>query len=351
MSNYKSKKKIIIATVAILLVIAGVVTAVVMLGNKDVVATVNGEKITKEDYAMYLFNFEYSVISQVGISSQEEANAFWTTTEIEGKSAGDIAKERAMEQAVNTTIICQKAKEMGISLTEEEKAQINQQIEMSITNMGGREKFEEHLKDIGTDMDAYKKYIEYEALAGKFVETMAAMPEYTVTEDQAREHIRTTYIKAKHILISTMDEFQQPYSEEEKAAAKAQADEIYQQIMNGADFDALMNQYSQDPGLLTSPDGYIFGKGRMIAEFEDAAYTLQVGQVSAPVETSYGYHIIKREEVVITDELIEENLAWEMQYLPIRKQEEAFEQWKAASNIQIDQNKIATITLSTLKVK
>lgn len=343
------KKKIgIIAIVAVILIVC-VVAAVLVLGNKSSVATVNGEKITEEDFAMYQLTIEYNMMSQAGISSQEQANVFWTTTEIEGKSAGTIAKERAMEQAVLLTVLCQKAKEMDITLTDEEKAEISQQIESDIADIGGREKFEERLKEIGTDMDSYKKFMETQLLVNKLHEVISTMPEYTVTEDQARELIKTTYIKAKHILLTTMDETGQPYSEEEKLAVKTQADDLYQQITNGADFDKLMSQYSQDPGLMTSPDGYVFGKGQMVAEFEDTAYALNVGEVSAPVETSYGYHIIKREEVTITDEDVESYLDMEMQILQNKKLTDAYDQWKGAANIKIDQDKLVAIPLATMR--
>ncbi|MCI5971133.1 MAG: peptidylprolyl isomerase, partial [Oscillospiraceae bacterium] len=47
------------------------------------------------------------------------------------------------------------------------------------------------------------------------------------------------------------------------------------------------------PGLSQNPDGYTFTKGDMVKEFEDAAYNLDVGKVSTPVKSAYGYHIIK----------------------------------------------------------
>ena len=343
------KKKIgIISIVAVVLIVC-IVAAVLVLGNKNSIATVNGEKITEKDFAMYQLTVEYSMMSQAGISSQDQANAFWTTTEIEGKSAGTIAKERAMEQAVLVTVLCQKAKDMGIVLTDEEKVQITQQIESDIADIGGREKFEERLEEIGTDMDSYKKFMESELVVRKFHEVINTLPEYSVTEEQAKELIKNTYIKAKHILLTTVDELNLPYTDEEKLAVKAQIDDLYQKIKNGADFDELMVAYSQDPGLMTSPDGYVFGKGQMVAEFENAAYALEIGEVSEPVETSYGYHIIKREEVTITDEDVASYLETEMQILKNQKLTGAYEEWRGAADIKIDQGKLVEIPLATMR--
>jgi peptidyl-prolyl cis-trans isomerase D len=72
------------------------------------------------------------------------------------------------------------------------------------------------------------------------------------------------------------------------------ANEIYQKLQNGADWGELARTYSTD---LSNKDnggdlGW-FGKGKMIAEFENAAFALQVGETSQPVQTSYGYHIIR----------------------------------------------------------
>ena len=59
------------------------------------------------------------------------------------------------------------------------------------------------------------------------------------------------------------------------------------------DFDTAMQEYSEDPGLKSNPDGYTFTRGKMIKEFENAAFDLEVGQVSEPVKSSFGWHIIK----------------------------------------------------------
>lgn len=90
---------------------------------------------------------------------------------------------------------------------------------------------------------------------------------------------QTEYVSAKHILVED----------------QALADTIYAQVTSGADFDAAIREYNTDPGMEQNPDGYVFTKGEMVAEFEEAAFALAVGEISAPVQTTYGYHIIKRE--------------------------------------------------------
>ncbi|MBI2410462.1 MAG: peptidyl-prolyl cis-trans isomerase [Candidatus Kerfeldbacteria bacterium] len=82
------------------------------------------------------------------------------------------------------------------------------------------------------------------------------------------------------------------------AEAKAEADRLYVEITATPEetkpFSDYATEFSDDPG--SAPDGGMlgfFGKGEMVPEFEAAAFSLNVGDVSAPVKTQFGYHIIK----------------------------------------------------------
>lgn len=76
--------------------------------------------------------------------------------------------------------------------------------------------------------------------------------------------------------------------------AKAKIDSIYQLLLGGEDFSRLAQQYSQDPG--SGPNGGDLGfteKGQFVKPFEDAAYSLNTGEISKPVLSDFGYHIIQ----------------------------------------------------------
>jgi parvulin-like peptidyl-prolyl isomerase len=93
-------------------------------------------------------------------------------------------------------------------------------------------------------------------------------------------------VKAAHILISMNDN---------KDSAKAEAQKIYNEVKAGKEgFNVYAAKYSQDQGSARQGGdlGY-FGKGKMVKEFEEAAFSTPVGSISAPVESQFGFHIIK----------------------------------------------------------
>lgn len=90
----------------------------------------------------------------------------------------------------------------------------------------------------------------------------------------------TTEVRASHILVSTEDE----------------ANKLREEIINGKDFAAVAAEYSNCPSGAAGGDLGFFGKGMMVKPFEDAAFELEVGEISKPVQTQFGWHLI-----VVTD--------------------------------------------------
>ena len=87
-------------------------------------------------------------------------------------------------------------------------------------------------------------------------------------------------IRASHILVKTEDE----------------ANELYDEIKAGKDFAAAAAEVSLCPSGASGGDLGYFGKGMMVKPFEDAAFALNVGELSKPVQTQFGWHLI-----VVTD--------------------------------------------------
>ncbi|MFH1448433.1 MAG: peptidylprolyl isomerase [Candidatus Micrarchaeota archaeon] len=84
-------------------------------------------------------------------------------------------------------------------------------------------------------------------------------------------------IRASHILVSKLEE----------------ADHILNELKSGKDFAELARKFSSCPSNRNGGDLGFFKRGQMVKEFEDAAFALEPGQVSLPIRTQFGYHIIK----------------------------------------------------------
>ena len=124
-----------------------------------------------------------------------------------------------------------------------------------------------------------------------------------VSDEQALGYLEENgYLYANHILLTTMD-LQTGEALEEAAVAEkeAQAQALAEELQAIQDpeqlvkrFQELKEEYDEDTGKFTYPDGYVFLPGEMVAEFEEGVKALADYGVSQPVKTSYGYHVILR---------------------------------------------------------
>lgn len=126
--------------------------------------------------------------------------------------------------------------------------------------------------------------------------------EIDVSEDQLMEryqqmadHLTAPEVrKASHILLTLNDDA----SSEEEEQVKSKIEELQQRLGAGEDFAQLAREFSQDPG--SADEGGDLGeveRGMMVKPFETALFDLQVGEVSEPVKTRFGWHLIKLHEV------------------------------------------------------
>jgi parvulin-like peptidyl-prolyl isomerase len=102
-------------------------------------------------------------------------------------------------------------------------------------------------------------------------------------------------VHARHILIATKSPEMPTEQGLDKAAARAKAEEVLKRVKAGENFETLAKEYSDDGSKQNGGDLGWFGKGRMVPEFENAAFALQPGQTSDIVESQFGFHIIKNE--------------------------------------------------------
>ena len=126
----------------------------------------------------------------------------------------------------------------------------------------------------------------------------AAEEDARAERERARIAAQPKQIGAKHILIMHAQSKSKPDDvTRSREDARRRAEEALTKLRIGAEFEALVKEYSDEPGgAERGGDLGVFDRSTMVKSFADAAFLLQVGEVSGVVETVYGFHIIKRTE-------------------------------------------------------
>jgi peptidyl-prolyl cis-trans isomerase D len=114
----------------------------------------------------------------------------------------------------------------------------------------------------------------------------------TYYEENQSEFFTPETVEARHILIKVGKDADEAAVE----AARLRAQAVYERAVQGEDFAKLAKEFSEGPS--RNQGGYLgtFGRGKMIKPFEDKAFALKAGEISAPVRTDFGWHIIKVEK-------------------------------------------------------
>jgi parvulin-like peptidyl-prolyl isomerase len=154
---------------------------------------------------------------------------------------------------------------------------------------GGEEAFLEALKEGGVTLDHVKRNIRDGLTINQYLmDVMTAR--VAVTDEEVRKaYEEDKTASARHILLLTEGK-----TEEEKAEILKKMEGILARAKEGEDFTELAKAYSEDPGVKENDGLYSdFSRGDMVKEFEDAAFSVPVGEISGIVETRYGYHILQ----------------------------------------------------------
>lgn len=230
--------------------------------KKDIVATVNGENITNAEYKKAFDNIKAQIES-----SPQYTKDIWNQ-DYQGKKFIDAVKENVLNSLIAQKLLVQDALKNNITVTDKE---IN----------------DEYQKEKGINKDATKEDAKTYLLINKLFDKYTK--DVKVTEEELKKYYddnkaQFEVVKASHILVA-----------DEKTA-----EDIYNRLMKGEDFATLAKEYSIDTA--TKDQGGNLGEfphGVMVPEFDQVAFSLKKGEISKPVKTDYGYHIIKSEGVSI----------------------------------------------------
>lgn len=273
-----------------LLFLALVLIAIPVLAEGEaadnIAAVVNGEEITTSQVDQYA-NLQ-QVIMQLYQANQEFSRLLFTTDA--GQDLINEYRKLKLNELITKKLLQAEAKNQGIILNQEKKDEIfNKQIEaIEENNNITEDQLVEALKKQGIEsLEAYKKIFfeqnEGAILIGQLQKKIfdSITVEDKAVEDYYNKNIDSykygAQVKASHILVDT----------EEKAR------EVLDKLNNGADFAEVAKEYSTGPSGKNGGDLGYFEKGDMVPEFAEAAFSLKVGEISKPVKTKFGYHIIK----------------------------------------------------------
>lgn len=225
--------------------------------DDDAIAMVAGEKIPKDAY-----KDEMSFYSSMLASQQQ-------------------LKPSIVNMMIQDKLISNDMKKNNVKVDDKE---INEKFLQYIQQFGGEEKFDKMLDDYNMSSDKFKETIKKDQIYQKhraWFEENNPVSDEEVNKYFEDNKDNLIQVKASHILV-----------EDEKTA-----NEVKEKLDNGEDFADLAKKYSKDTANAAKGGelGY-FNKSQMVKEFSDKAFSMKEGEVSEPVKTSYGYHIIKVED-------------------------------------------------------
>lgn len=250
--------------------------------------------------------FDGDVIGMVGDKEiyQSQLDMYIKNAKAENENITDAdAIKLAKETIAYDEAIILMAKNNGITINKEFKELFDNYITQMDAQYGAENAFEHLLSTFGYTMESYQRTQEIGYLEVKLGEVY--LEKYSPSDeqikayyDQNKDEFYYDGLVAKHILLSTTNQDGSKMTEAQINAVEKEATNLYNKLIKGEDFDKLMKEFGEDPGVAQNPDGYMFTKGDMVEEFEKTAYELKVGEISKPVKSSFGYHIIKLMEKV-----------------------------------------------------
>jgi peptidyl-prolyl cis-trans isomerase C len=204
-------------------------------------------------------------------------------------------KENLIRKMVEETLIGQRAMSEGVTVAPEELAA---KLAEHKNRFGSDKAFQSFLERTGQTEADVQIDLERNLLRDKLFTRLLQSTE--PTEADAKTHYtenldkyrQKEQIKASHILIKV----EKDTTETEKAEKLALAKKVLAEAKKGGDFAALARQHSDGPTKERGGDLGTFSRNRMVKPFEDAAFAAKAGEIVGPVETQFGFHVIKVEE-------------------------------------------------------
>lgn len=254
-----------------------------LINQEGVLAVVNGKAIMQKDFDETLASYKKMVETQYGEGA-------WDTPMPNGKTFGDYYKDEAiMENMILELLLIDAAEKDGFSMSDEE---------------------------LKKELDVYKGYFNTDEEYKTFLETNE-MTEVYLTEAIKKEYIINQYLQKNIENAAPTDEELKKVYEDTKMGQQVRASHILvntedeantvkDRLNKGENFEDVAKEASIDGSKDNGGDLDFFSYGSMVKEFSEAAFSMNVGDVSDPVKSQFGYHIIK-----VTDKKTDDTVTFE----------------------------------------
>ena len=233
-------------------------------------------------------------------------------------AAMDMAKDRMVDQA----LMAQESQSRNYKVDPET---LNIEMKKWISQNGGKKAFSKGKHPVIKTQDDLRKEIASQIQFNLLLEEESRAE--VVTEEEAKKYYDTRQdLFQTEILLTASHILKMARTEDELAVAEKKIIEIRKQLKEGKDFIELVKQESDD----AQKNGHLgtFGKGRMVPPFEKAAFALETGEISDPVKTQFGWHLIllhdKKEPEVTQFVDVKEKI---IEYLGEKRKDATFEQF------------------------
>jgi parvulin-like peptidyl-prolyl isomerase len=263
----KSRSALLVVALVSVLVLPAC-AALTGTGDPNVAATVNGTAIP---------------VTAVEERFEQAKNDPQVAQQLEGDTEGAFQSQiqaQILTQLVLSELLDQWAAELDIEATE---ADVEEERTKLIEQLGGQKAFDKAVEESGLSEEDVNDQIRQRVLQDRIAEKVAEGVEVTDADIQKfyDENAETRFgpkATARHILVKD----------------KAKAESILEELRNGGDFAKLAQKHSTDPGS-AEQGGELpeFGRGQMVAPFEEAVFNAKQGDIIGPVKTDFGYHVIE----------------------------------------------------------
>jgi peptidyl-prolyl cis-trans isomerase C len=237
--------------------------------EEDVIATVNGEKVFRKGLDRRL-----SVLKRM---NQEITRS---------------TQMLVLNQLTKKVLLNQFVEGQNIEVSNEEVQGEVEKIKFFLkSNPNNSEKpLEEILESQGSSISELEEEVTRTLALSKYLDKEVGEDEKRSYFDINKNAFNGERVKASHVLIGTT----KLKTDAELEKAKQKIEEVKKEIDNDADFAEMAKKYSTCPSAENGGDiGFFQRKGSMVEEFAKVAFSMEVGEVSEPVKTQFGYHIIK----------------------------------------------------------